>query len=141
MELEIHRLEKSDNGKATIGQLYIEGTRQAYTLEDRVRASGEKVPKETAIPAGRYRVIVDFSNRFQKLMPHVLNVPMFEGIRIHPGNTDVDTEGCILLGETHTPGEDFIGSSRVAFENFFPMLKAACDRGEECWLTITDDFS
>ena len=79
----------------TLGKMYIDGVDMCYTLEDVVRE--EKVYGETAIPAGRYRVDVTYSNRFQCDMPLVLDVPNFEGIRIHPGNTDKDTHGCILV--------------------------------------------
>jgi hypothetical protein len=73
---------------------------------------------------GSYEVVIDDSSRFKSLMPHILNVPNFEGIRIHSGNTDKDTEGCILLGTTWAGG-DFIGNSRVAFANFFTQLRDA----------------
>ena len=103
----------------TIGRLYIDGDYFCYTLEDKVRV--EKIPGETAIPAGRYSVIVDHSNHFQRDLPHILNVPGFEGVRIHPGNTKADTEGCILVGYTWN-GVGFVGNSRQAFEDFFHRL-------------------
>jgi hypothetical protein len=107
--------------KSTIGKLFIDGEFECFTLEDVVRET--KVYGATAIPVGTYRVIVDFSNHFQKDLPHVLDVPGFEGVRIHCGNTDKDTEGCILLGRTR--GEDFIGESKLAFAAFFPSLQSA----------------
>jgi hypothetical protein len=85
----------------TLGKLYIDGVFECHTLEDcdrKLEGSGVKIPKETAIPRGLYPVIIDYSVRFQKQMMHVLNVPQFEGVRIHAGNSEKDTEGCILLG-------------------------------------------
>lgn len=84
----------------TIGKLFIDGSYFCDTLEDKVRdlPNEPKVPGQTAIPSGRYTVIMDFSVRFQRIMPHIINVPYFTGIRIHGGNTDADTEGCPLVG-------------------------------------------
>ena len=87
----------------TLGTLmaYVSGAKvyTCYTLEDPVRPKdAPKVWGDTAIPAGKYPVAVRFSNRFQKELPGVQNVPGFEGILIHSGNTKADTHGCILLG-------------------------------------------
>ena len=128
MEILITRREFTQS--STIGIMFLNDSPQifCYTLEDTVRGVGIKIPGKTAISAGRYEVIVDFSNRFQRMMPHVLNVPNFEGIRIHWGNTDKDTEGCILLGMTKSEG--FIGQSKIAFEKFFPLLEEALKIGK-----------
>jgi len=67
-----------------------------YTLEDAVLT--HKIYGESAIPSGEYKLILSFSNRFKKIMPELLDVPEFRGIRIHAGNTEHDTLGCILLG-------------------------------------------
>lgn len=103
----------------TTGELHIDGKFFCYTLEDTVR--DKKIDKITAIPYGKYKLILDFSNRFQKIMPHVLDVPGFEGIRIHPGNSATDTEGCLLLG--NKLGKGFVGNSRDAFTNFMNLIK------------------
>lgn len=81
-----------------IGELTIDGVHQCFTLEDKVRE--KKIFGKTAIPPGRYEVTVSFSNHFQKKLPLLMNVPNFEGVRIHSGNTAKDTEGCILVGMT-----------------------------------------
>ena len=107
---------------STIGELSIDGKFECYTLEDVVR-TGPKVPGKTAIPAGDYKVIIDKSTRFKRDMPHVLDVPGFDGVRIHSGNTDADTEGCPLLGRTK--GKDFVGESKLAFDAFIPKLQVA----------------
>jgi hypothetical protein len=102
----------------TLGKLHINGIRVMYTIEDKVReikgvpVSQWKVPRETAIPVGTYRVVVNYSNRFKKMLPQLLDVPGFEGIRIHPGNTDKDTEGCILVGTMRT--SNGVANSRYA---------------------------
>jgi hypothetical protein len=121
MDIKLRRFEFGTT--YTIGKLYIDGVYHCFTLEDKVR-EGEKVQNETAIPYGIYNVIIDISTRFARPMPHVLNVPGFEGVRIHTGNTSHDTEGCILLGTTWA-GKDFIGNSKFAFDPFFDKLKAA----------------
>jgi hypothetical protein len=120
----------------TIGELYVDGVRSCFTLEDVVRSDGEKVYGETAIPAGRYRVVITFSNRFQHDMPLLVDVPNFEGIRIHPGNTAVDTHGCLLVGmDRHG---DSILNSRVAYASVFADIRDAIDRGEEVWIDVKD---
>lgn len=120
MHLRLIREPTTDAG-ATLGALYVNGVWQCWTLEDAIR--DHKVPGATAIPAGRYHVIVDLSARFQRLMPHVLDVPGFEGIRIHPGNTPVDTEGCILVGGRR--GDGALQDSRIVFEVLFSKLLTA----------------
>lgn len=122
MDIKLRRFEFGTN--YTIGKLYVDDVYFCFTLEDKVRPDGEKIDGQTAIPYGTYTVTIDMSTRFGRLMPHVLNVPGFDGIRIHTGNTDADTEGCILLGTTWA-GKDFVGNSKFAFDPFFEKLKAA----------------
>lgn len=100
----------------TIGKLYIDGVYVCDTLEDKVRIPFIKVYGSTAIPAGTYKMVLDYSNRFKKIMPHILNVPEFEGIRIHSGNTDEDTYRCILVGYNKEKGK--VIDSRVAYDLF-----------------------
>lgn len=107
----------------TVGRLLIDGADAGlFTLEPKARA--EKIEGVTAIPVGTYPLVIDFSAHFMKYLPHVLNVPGFTGVRIHPGNTDKDTAGCILLGTTWNGG-DFIGESREAFKEIFAKIKAS----------------
>ena len=119
MVIQIKRLYKTNN--STIGELYIDGVFECYTLEDKEREI--KIKSETAIPKGKYKVIINKSNRFKQLLPLLLNLPNFEGVRIHPGNTNHDTEGCILTGTTK--GKDFIGNSRIAFNRLFRKMQEA----------------
>lgn len=88
----------------TIGKLYVDGVYFCDTLEDTVRPDGIKIPGQTAIPYGTYKVIVNFSPKFQRFLPRLINVPDFEGILIHRGNSSNDTSGCILVGENKTKG-------------------------------------
>ncbi len=107
---------------ATLGELFIDTVFECYTLEDVTRAAGVKVQDQTAIPTGIYRVVVDWSPRFLKNMFHILDVPGFEGIRIHSGNTAEDTDGCILVGQTVDLAGGTIGASRIAYEQLFRKL-------------------
>ena len=116
--------------------MYIDGVDYCYTLEDVVRE--EKVYGETAIPVGRYRVLVTRSNRFQCDMPLLVGVPNFEGIRIHPGNTDKDTHGCILVGTGVSTAETAITESRAAYARVFDCIRDAIGDGKEVWLTVKD---
>jgi len=126
MKLLLKRIHRTNN--STIGELFIDGKFECYTLEDIER--DVKVKSETAIDKGTYRVILSMSNRFKKVMPLLLNVPKFEGIRIHSGNTNHDTEGCILVGTSRS--KDFIGNSRKAFDSLMKKLKDE----EEITITI-----
>lgn len=113
----------------TIGQLLVDGMPQCFTLEDVVRPPGApKVFGQTAIPAGTYGVVITHSPHFGRDLPLLLNVPGFEGVRIHPGNVAADTEGCILVGMDRLA--DSIGRSRLAFEPLFAKIVAALARGE-----------
>lgn len=106
----------------TLGLLSVDGKPYCYTVEDTVRDITDKIPGKTAIPYGRYKVIVNMSNRFKKLMPLLIDVPGFEGVRIHSGNTAEDTEGCIIVGKIRT--EKGVRESRDVAKQLTELLKA-----------------
>ena len=109
MVITVKRLYKTDN--SVIGEMLVDGIFECFTLEDAERPV--KIKGETAIPKGTYRVIINESNRFKRLLPLLIDVPNFEGVRIHSGNSNHDTEGCILVGQTRN--KNYIGQSRKAF--------------------------
>ena len=133
MKIYVHRFEFKETH--TIGKLFINNRFVCYTLEDKVRNPGIKIPNVTAIPEGIYKVIIDLSSRFKKRMLHILNVPMFDGIRIHSGNKSADTEGCIIVGMSWNGG-DWIGSSKEALGQVFGSCSKAIESGEEVTLEI-----
>lgn len=142
MNIKLQRILKTN--LSSIGQLFIDNKFVCNTLEDKDRGLTQTTPLDqikkikvqdiTAIPSGIYEVIIDMSNRFKKLMPHVLNVPGFEGIRIHSGNTSEDTDGCILLG-TKTNEANVIEGSRDAFAVFYSQLEQGLKEGK-VYITI-----
>jgi hypothetical protein len=124
--------------ESSIGELSIEGLAfKCFTLEDPVR-DGLKIYGRTAIPDGTYGVDITMSARFKRFMPILRNVPGFEGIRIHTGNTARNTEGCILVGRTR--GLDWIGHSRDAYDELYGILDCALDSGERVFITITNEI-
>lgn len=144
--MEIKVLRKTYSKNSTIGEMYINGTRFCYTLEDTCRdknrdgdlkdAGEAKVFGQTCIPAGRYKVVLNYSNRFKRVMPQLLNVPNFEGIRLHNGNYPKDTLGCILVGSTKAV--DFVGHSVDTFDKLMIRLNATVKAGEEIYCTVID---
>lgn len=126
----------------TIGILYVNGVRLCNTLEDAVRS--EKVYGKTAIPAGTYRVLMNtVSPKFQDrawakpyggIVPRLRNVPDFQGVLIHPGNTAADTDGCILVGDNTIKGQ-LTNSTNRYYELMGKLLGAAL-AGEAIDITI-----
>lgn len=108
----------------TIGKLYIDGKYFCDTLEDPPREV--KIMNETCIPAGNYQVIINLSNRFKHMMPLLLNVPGFEGIRIHAGNNASHTSGCILVGKNSIVGQ--LTDSKAIYDKLFAVLQSANDK-------------
>jgi len=132
MELTLIRQDKTD--KSTIGGLSVNTVRICYILEDVVRAEGVKVQNDTAIPEGRYEVVINYSPRFKRQMPLLLDVPNFSGIRIHTGNTSKDTEGCLITGTTKS--KDRVAGSRVAYAKLLALLSKAYAVKERVFITI-----
>ena len=139
----------------TIGILYVNSERFCETLEDKDRGlmqtdsyssiRSRKVYGETAIPTGVYEIRMDVVSQkyaavawYQNLcagkMPRLVGVPGFEGILIHPGNTALDTLGCILVGRNTKVGQ--VTSSRDTFAALYKKMKAAADRGEKIIIEI-----
>ncbi|MDB5814416.1 MAG: hypothetical protein JWN23_1533 [Rhodocyclales bacterium] len=124
----------------TLGRLAIDGVFECYTCEDTVRqVEGQpveqwKVAGTTAIPRGNYIVIIDHSNHFNRELPRLLDVPGYEGVRIHSGNTAANTEGCILVGQVRTGNG--VGMSHIAFDALFEKMDSAYLRHEPISLEI-----
>ena len=121
----------------TIGKLYIDDAYFCDTLEDTVRDTNksgkfdngeQKIKGKTAIPYGTYEIKWTYSPRFKKYTPQLMNVPSFEGVRIHAGNTSADTEGCLILGENKQVGK--VLNSRATINKFYPIIKNACSNGK-----------
>ncbi len=119
--------------KSTIGELTLDGKFLCFVLEDVVRP--QKIKGKTAIPAGKYKIFVTPSNRFKRDLPVLLNVPNYEGIRIHPGNAPEDTEGCLLPGLERTT--DRVLASRIAFDHLFSTIRVLLKQSE-VWIEIND---
>ena len=142
MKLLVDRFYKGP--KYTIGRLYIDGQYVCDTLEDKDRKltqtmsleeiKKKKVYGQTAIPTGTYNVIVNNSPKFKRNLPRLLNVPGYDGILIHRGNTHADSAGCILVGENKLVGK-VINSTK--YEKLITeLLTAAQNRNEEIIITI-----
>lgn len=126
--------EPSDRG-ATIGALYVNDYYVAWTLEDQIRelpntagvepvswVKSWKVHGETAIPAGRYPLVFEYSPRFQMMLPELKDVPGFLETKFHAGNRKEDTDGCILVGRVRSRAE--ILTSRAALDEFLKLLRS-----------------
>lgn len=153
MNLKLERRWKKDT--YTIGRLYVDGTYFCNTLEDKDRGlkqldhlsviKDKKVYGETAIPTGKYEVLMNvvspkyaavswYKNLCKGKMPRLIGVPCYEGVLIHPGNTALDTLGCILVGKNTKVGQ--LTESKATFEKLYGKLRAAADKGEQIWLTV-----
>ena len=130
--------------KSTGGELWLDGKFVCYTLEDvdraleRVGQTG-KVKGETAIPQGSYIVELTLSQRFKKVLPLSHNVPYFEGVRIHSGNTAADTEGCVLVGLKK--GVDAVGESRAAMVIVMQQMEELTKAGKGIRIRVTNATS
>lgn len=127
----------------TVGRLYVNGKMYCNTLEDRIAdinkngvfdGNEKKIPGKTAIPYGEYNVVFNWSPRFGRNLPRLLNVPAFEGILIHPGNTADDSAGCILVGKNTSPGR--LTESRYTSDNLNILIEDAQRKGERITIEI-----
>ena len=149
MELVLTRIAKRPS--YTIGRLevreqvddeFLAGTKTTYicdTLEPTWRDykhGAHKMKGRSAIPEGRYPVVITYSPKFKQWLPILLGVPMFKGIRIHAGNTAKDTEGCILVGENRVKGK--VLNSRLWLNRLKEKIVEAKEKGEAVWITIKD---
>ena len=147
MELILTRIAKRKG--YTIGRLeirepvddeFLMGEKETYfcdTLEPTWRDyehGARKIKGRSAVPEGRYAVVISYSPKFKQWLPILLGVPMFKGIRIHAGNTARDTEGCILVGENKVKGMVF--NSRLWLNRLKEKIVEAKDKGEAVWLVI-----
>lgn len=141
MKLKLER--KHFKSKYTIGNLYINDKFYCNTLEDVNRDinkngkfdNGEyKVYGETAIPYGIYEIILTKSPKFKRFLPRLLNVPNFEGVLIHSGNTHEDTHGCILVGENKAIGK--VLNSKKYETELVIRIKNAIANGEKIIIEI-----
>lgn len=147
MELILTRIAKRKT--YTIGRLairkevndeYLAGTADEYfcdTLEPTWRDyahGGRKIKGRSAIPEGRYAVVISWSPKMKAWLPILLGVPNFEGIRIHAGNTSEDTAGCILVGKNKLVGQ--VVDSRIWLHRLKQKIVEAKDRGEAVWITV-----
>lgn len=153
MKLTLKRIAKRDT--YTIGRLYINGEYFCDTLEDKDRGlkqsmslseiKAKKVYGKTAIPAGEYEITLHtISPKYSKKpwfvkfcgakMPRILNIPGYDGVLIHEGNSDKDTCGCVLVGKNTVVGK--VLESKNTFAKLYPILKAASDKGERITINI-----
>ena len=133
MELTLQRITKDKN--YTLGELSVDGEKFCHTLEPTWRKpEARKIPGKTAIPEGRYPIVITLSPKFKQWLPLLLHVPGFTGIRIHAGNTAKDTKGCILVGENTSKGT--LSDSRLWVERLKRRIVDAKERGEGVFIQI-----
>ena len=138
MELKLKRLYKKSD--YTIGKLYVDGEYFCDTVEDTDRGlsqdmknstiEAKKIYGKTAIPTGRYSVVLSYSNKFKKTLPLLKDVLGFSGVRIHSGNTAEDSLGCIIVGENKIKGG--VINSRATMERLMAKLRGQ----KEIYITI-----
>ncbi len=140
MDIKVYRFDSGSDD--TIGRLYIDGVFKCYTLEDQFREV--KVKGDTRIAAGTYPVELVHSPRFTPIyghkMLHVMNVPKFEGILIHPGNTEADTEGCLLVGKRigSLNSKRAVLDSKNAYREIYPLIAEAIQAGDKVFINYMD---
>jgi len=142
MELQLKR--ETFTEQSTIGTLTIDGVFECFILEDRDRGLNDtltleqiskvKVYGKTCIPYGRYEIDWTMSARFKVFMPILLNVKGYAGIRIHKGNTEIDSLGCLLCGTRKK--SNMITESTLATRNLYAKIEAAKKQGQRIYITI-----
>jgi hypothetical protein len=127
-----------------ISDLFVDGEWECFILEDVVReragvpVSQWKISGATAIPAGTYRINITHSPRFGRLLPLLVGVPGFTGIRFHSGWLHEDTKGCLLPGKMIGADKESVLHSRAAFAKLYARISSALDAGEDVTITIAD---
>lgn len=146
MELFLER--KFLNENSTEGNLYVDGKWFCHTIEDKVRAKpGEwkkevKVYAKTAIPYGRYQVLVTYSPKFKRMLTAVLNVPDFVGIRIHNGSSELSSAGCIIVADKADDGDgnkNRVVNDKAAMNRLCDLVQKTQQK-EKVWITIGEKF-
>ena len=123
----------------TIGNLFVNGKYICDTIEDTVRilhSEADKVKDKTAIPKGRYKVILSYSPHFKRILPELLDVPYFKNIRIHNGNDENDSSGCIIVGLNKTKGK--VLNSKETLNKLMTILEPAWEKEKEMYITIIE---
>lgn len=143
MELTLKR--ETFTEESTIGSLSIDGKFECFILEDKDRGLTNEMPLAeivatkvyglTAIPYGRYEVDWTMSNRFKTMMPILLKVKGYEGIRIHKGNTQIDTLGCLICGTVKR--NNMVTESTMATKKLYSKIESAKKQGKKIYITIT----
>ena len=142
--MELKLIREHFNERETIGKLYVNDVLFSYTLEPTFRGLNsdmsedeirrQKIYGVTAIPEGSYHVILTFSKRFQKILPELLHVKGFTGVRIHAGNYAKNTQGCILLGNYN--GGNYVTESQQYIEKLVKMMQGSINDDEGVTITI-----
>jgi len=142
MELQLKR--ETFTEQSTIGTLSIDGVFECFILEDKDRGLNDtltleqiskvKVYGKTCIPYGRYEIEWTMSARFKVFMPILLNVKGYAGIRIHKGNTEIDSLGCLLCGTRKK--SNMITESTLATKNLYAKIEAVKKQGQRIYITI-----
>ncbi len=146
MDLNLKLERKWKKEKYTIGNLFINGVFFSNVLEDTTRGLRQdmtpeeiqkiKIHGQTAIPSGRYEIRVTLSARFRRQLPILLNVPGYAGVRIHPGNNDANTEGCLLPGKNDRVGQ--VSNSRATMAILQQRIEETIAQGGKVFIDIED---
>nr|DAS84654.1 MAG TPA: hypothetical protein [Caudoviricetes sp.] len=146
MDLNLKLERKWKKERYTIGNLYVNGVFFSNVLEDTVRGLRQdmtpeeiqkiKIHGQTAIPSGRYEIRVTLSARFRRQLPILLNVPGYAGVRIHPGNNDANTEGCLLPGKNDRVGQ--VSNSRATMAALQKQIEEAIYQNSKVYIEIVD---